>query len=181
LARFRKHKTTLLSFFQIVDGKLINKRADREKIRAEQNASRNSERAKHAAEARWHKSDRDAPGNAPSNARSNAPECPSPSPTLTNVRASVAAVDPSKVIFSEGVALLVRSGASDGSARSFLGSLRKSAGDERLALLVDQAVRDNVCDPRAWLKAAVANPANDPGLTTAISQMAARKAAQATA
>jgi uncharacterized protein YdaU (DUF1376 family) len=176
--RFRKHKGVLLSFFTIEGGKLRHKRADAEKAKAEQHANRRSEKATKAAEARWHGSKVDAPSNAPSNARGYAPECPKPSPSFTIVKGASAPVDPSKFVFSEGVALLVRTGSAEGAARSFLGSLRKTAGDERLAELIEQAIRDNVSDPRAWLKAAVGNdPADE--LSAAISSMAARKANQA--
>lgn len=177
LARFRKHKTVLLSFFRIVDGRLIDKRADAEKIRAEQNAKRNSERARHAADVRWRSADGDAPSNAPSNAASNAPECPSPSPSVTSVTGGVAA-DPVKSLFDDGVALLVGKGASQGAARSLIGQLRKKAGDERLGLLIAEAQSLDITDPRAWLTAAANCPANDPltGLMAAVSTHAARKA-----
>jgi len=70
----------LLSFFDIVDGKLIHSRIEKELVKAKLNQKKNHERAVAAAEKRW--------GNANSNATSNAQamhnECPSPSPSETN-------------------------------------------------------------------------------------------------
>lgn len=177
-ARFRKHKSTLLSFFRVDGGMLVNKRADQEKVRAEQNASRNSAKAKHAAQVRWHGRSEDAPSNAPGNATSNAPECPSPSPSFTSVKGGEAA-DPAKRVFSEGVALLVGAGSSDGAARSFLGQLRKKVGDARAASLIEQA--QGKSEPKAWLTRAAAEPANDSldGLIAAVAAQSRRQGATA--
>lgn len=159
-ARFRKHKSTLLSFFRVVGGRLVNKRADAEKIRAEQNAIRNSEKARKAANARWNGRSGDASSNAPSNATSNAPECPSPSPYSVPTE-QPESVDPKKRVFDEGVALLVRTGSSEGAARSFLGKLRQSASDDRLTGLIADAIRLNITEPKAWITAALSRAAND--------------------
>jgi len=178
LARFRKHKSTLLSFFQVRDGKLLHKRVDSEKTKAKQNAERRSDKASKAANARWHGGDGDAPSNATSNARSNAPECPIPSPSVTIVTGAGAPFDAGKYVFSEGLALLVRCGSTPGSARSFLGKCRKAVGDERLATLLQEAERQNISDPRGWLSASCAKPDVREGLSAAVIDLQRRKAAQ---
>jgi uncharacterized protein YdaU (DUF1376 family) len=160
LARFRKHKSTLFAFFKIADGKLVHPRVDAEIRKAKQNQERRSAKASKAAEARWHGQMGDAPSNAPSNATSNAPECPPPSPSFSNEKAGDAAAQ--KELFSEGLDYLVRCGSSVGSARSFLGSLRKEVGDTHALALVRDAERNQIMEPKAWLTKAKRNaPAND--------------------
>lgn len=174
IARFRKHKSTLLSLFQERDGRLHHKRADAEKAKAEQHSARRTERAVKAARARWHADGGDAPSNAPSNAQSNACECPIPSPSFTIVKA--------EGLFSEGLGILTRSGCSEASARSFLGGARKDLqnNDAKLAELLTAA--SDKADPRAYVKAAIKTlPSNDTAeLYQAASHLAARKQTQAT-
>lgn len=161
LARFRKHKTTLFAFFKIVGGKLVHPRVDAEIRKAKQNQERRSAKASKAADARWHGQKGDAPSNAPSNATSNAPECPPPSPSFSYEKAGDAARNE---LFSEGLDYLVGCGSSIGSARSFLGSLRKDLGDSQALALVRVAIRDQITDPKPWLLKAQRNAAaaNDP-------------------
>jgi uncharacterized protein YdaU (DUF1376 family) len=174
-ARFRKHKSVLLSFFSIVDGELHHKRADAEKTRAIQNATRNSERAKHAAEVRWHGSNDDAPSNAPSNARGYAPECPSPLPSVTNVTAASPPSDTASV-FGKGVPLLVSAGWTDERSRRFLGKARQEIGDAKVSDLIGQAAGKS--DPGAWLRKAINNCPKG-NLLDAAAEFAARAKAQA--
>lgn len=157
MVRFRKHKTTLLSFFQIEDGKLRHRRVDAEIIRAKQNHDRNSVKASKAAHARWDRVKEGAPSNAPGNATSNAPECPSPSPSFSNEKA----VDPVGELFTKGVALLVNAGASQGSARAFLGKCRKDYGDPALAAALAAADTVSPSEPKAWLMATLKQRANE--------------------
>ena len=71
------------------------------------------------------------------------------------------AEQPADPIFGTGLALLVRKGVPEKSARSFLGMLRKSCGDDlAAAALLVRAEADDVSDPVAWLtKAAKATKA----------------------
>ena len=177
-ARFRKHKSTLLSFFQVRDGKLFHKRADAEKAKATQHANRRSEKASKAANARWHGDNDDAPSNAPSNARGYASECPKPSPSFSNEKGADAPVDAGSFVFGEGLALLVRCGSSEGAGRSFLGKCRKAVGNERLASLIREAQQQNILEPKAWLTAACAVPDDRAGLSSAVTNARLRKAAQ---
>lgn len=67
-----------------------------------------------------------------------------------------------KELFSEGLEYLVACGSSVGSARSFLGSLRKEAGDTQALHLIREAKRQQISEPKAWLtKTARSAPAND--------------------
>jgi uncharacterized protein YdaU (DUF1376 family) len=173
-------RDTLLDLFTEVEGVFRHKRVDQELAKAHKLIEQKRAAGKASGKARNERA-----LNGCSTGASTADERQGnqlqAQGSVTNVTAAVAAVDPAKIIFSEGVALLVRSGSSEGRARSFLATLRKSAGDERLAAIVEQAVRDNVSDPFSWLKATAERAANDQGagLSAAISQLAARKAAQA--
>lgn len=160
LARFRKHKETLLGFFEVRDGKLFHARIDAEKNKAEQRAAKFTERAKVAADARWHDTRTDAPSNASSMPQAMLEQCP-PSPPYSVPTEQPGKVDPRKRVFDDGVALLVRTGSSAGSARSFIGSLRKSATDDKLSALIAEAIRLNISEPKSWLTAALAREASE--------------------
>lgn len=64
--------------------------------------------------------------------------------------------NPVVAIFAIGVALLTKAGVADKQARSVLGKLRKTVGDEKAAALVAQASATvpALTDPQAWLMAA---------------------------
>lgn len=59
------------------------------------------------------------------------------------------------VIWKHGVGLLTDSGVSEIQARSFLGGLRKTAGNESLAEAIWRCMSEKPIEPRAWLTAAL--------------------------
>lgn len=61
---------------------------------------------------------------------------------------------PPDPIFGTGLAFLRRKGVAEKPARSFLGLLRKEAGDLTCAELLAKAESDDVSEPLAWLRAA---------------------------
>jgi len=63
--------------------------------------------------------------------------------------------DPDEIIFSYGVPLLVSAGATDKSARSFLGGLRKAHGDTALVDKLRECVKSKPLQPLEWLAAAL--------------------------
>lgn len=58
---------------------------------------------------------------------------------------------PDEIIFSYGVPLLTNAGTPDKQARSFLGGLRKSHGDEALVNALRECVRVKPLQPLEWL------------------------------
>ncbi|MFP5328873.1 MAG: YdaU family protein [Alphaproteobacteria bacterium] len=177
--RFRKHKLTLLSFFQVVNGKLRHKRVDAEKVKAEQITSERSKAGKAGAEARWHGSKAIAIAKVlPSDSMANGQQTDAPSPSFPNGKGAFAPDDAGSFVFKEGLALLVRCGSSPTSARSFLGKCRKAVGDEKLAGLIQEAERKSISDPKSWLSAACAKPSEQAGLSAAVIDLQRRKAAQ---
>jgi len=179
-ARWQQVKLAILPFFKVVDGRLVHARVEAELASATGNQERRSDKARKAAKARWEGGDDDAPSIAPSNAKSNAPECPPPSPTLSKDKGAAAPpVDQAKVIFTDGLRLLVDAGDRPASARSFLGKLRKEHGDGKVAQQVGEALRQNVSEPKPWLVAALAHQANSQNeLIASIGRTYGKEAAQ---
>lgn len=72
--------------------------------------------------------------------------------------------DPTKSIFDDGIALLVKTGTEAKQARSVVGQWRKKArNDQRVADLIKQAVARNISNPVEWFGKALSAPAeNDP-------------------
>jgi uncharacterized protein YdaU (DUF1376 family) len=60
-----------------------------------------------------------------------------------------------EIIFGYGVPLLTNAGATDKSARSFLGSLRKAHGDETLVNTLRDCIRAKPIQPLEWLAKAL--------------------------
>jgi uncharacterized protein YdaU (DUF1376 family) len=87
LPTWKKLAPTLRPMFQTEGELLRHKRIDEERAKAESVRANAVDRARHAADMRWHRDD--ASSNAPSNARSNAPsiqqavleQCPPPPPS----------------------------------------------------------------------------------------------------
>jgi len=158
MTRFRKHKNVLLSFFTVEGGKLIHKRVERERQRANGITDERSKAGKAGAAKRWGKPEPIA--NAIDLPLANAQQNDGPS-QLPSFPTEKPEIDLKKHVFDEGVAYLVRCGVPAGVARSFIGKCRQSATDDKLASLIATAIRDNITEPKAWLTAAILKPANE--------------------
>lgn len=74
----------------------------------------------------------------------------------TDVPAAVAAPpDPLETVWKAGTQMLVNSGITEGTARSFLGMLCKQHGDATVAEKVAHLTVHPAADPRSWLKGAL--------------------------
>jgi len=98
--------------------------------------------------------------NALSDANSNASSVTNPSPekrreeksnTVAKATGGKPPMTPDEIIFSYGVPLLTNAGTPDKQARSFLGGLRKSHGDEALVNALRECVRVKPLQPLEWL------------------------------
>jgi uncharacterized protein YdaU (DUF1376 family) len=162
---WRKQRSAIICFFTSQGERLIHCRVEAERVKAGDNQARRTAKAKTAADARWRR-DGDAPSNAPSMPDS-APEamlgaCPLPSPlSVSKETGGEPPPDPVKVIYQEGVSLLVGAGSSAASARSLIGKWRKEQGNEKVAAAIADAVRLNITEPRAWIAARFNKAAND--------------------
>lgn len=63
--------------------------------------------------------------------------------------------DPDEIIFGYGVPLLVNAGSQEKHARSFLGKLRKTHGDEAVINKLRDCIREKPIQPLEWLAAAL--------------------------
>lgn len=81
-------------------------------------------------------------------------EAPPPSDVVPEQK-PVPPPEPADPIFGTGLAMLVRKGAREASARSFLGQFRKAVGSDLIAAeLLAKAEQDDVSEPLAWLSKA---------------------------
>lgn len=63
--------------------------------------------------------------------------------------------DPAEIIFGLGVPLLTAAGVSERNARSMLGLMRKTHGDEAVAAAIGRCSIEKPLEPVAWLQAAI--------------------------
>lgn len=70
----------------------------------------------------------------------------------TDVSGAVAPVEPAEIIFGRGVPLLTASGVSEKNARSMLGMLRKTHGDEDVIAALQACVDTRAMEPVAYLQ-----------------------------
>lgn len=102
-----------------------------------------------------------APKPPPDYAPSRAGASSSSSSSLTTSEANASDGEPSKItdpdeiIFGYGVPLLVQAGSSDKHARSFLGGLRKTHGDQALIDKLRDCLKAKPLQPLEWLAAAL--------------------------
>jgi uncharacterized protein YdaU (DUF1376 family) len=153
---WRKVRPVIIEFFKPDGGRLIHTRAEAERAKAAEHSARRSDKAKKAADARWHQ-EPNAPSNAPSMPEAMLVECPPPSPSFTNVKAR----DVPKSVFDQGTDLLVAKGGSQGSSRALIAGMVKEHGEARVGSLIQECIDRNVIDPRGYLIRSLKNAAND--------------------
>jgi len=159
-AECRAVDSVLAQFFTLEDGKYMNPRAKREleagRERAETarengaKGGRPKNPAGYPARTRRKPNGQTLQPPVESSLRSDSTD---PASSLRYEAAADAA--PDEIIWGAGVSLITRSGVSESSARSFLGGLRKSGGDEKLAEAIWRCMAEKPVDPRSWLKAAM--------------------------
>jgi uncharacterized protein YdaU (DUF1376 family) len=156
--RMRSHTdciaVVLQEYFERTADGWIHHRADKEISKADEK----SDKASKSAKARWSKQ-KDAnalqtqsEGNATHNT------IPITQDTQHNTHYSVAKatgdkspLTPDEIIFGYGLPLLTNAGTADKQARSFLGGLRKSHGDDALIDALRDCIRTKPLQPLEWL------------------------------
>lgn len=158
---------TIRAFFAAAEGRLIQARLERERVRARGVAEQRREAGKRSAEARAAKqrggNDRSTSVAAPleQNVRQSQPQ----SQDMQKTSSSGAGVPPDHLpdaraaLFADGLARFRRlTGKPERSARALLARLLRDAGDD-CAMVSDvlrDAERDRPGDPVAWITAAIA-------------------------
>ncbi len=156
--RMRSHTESiaivLREYFECTEDGWIHHRANKEIAKA----GDKSEKASASAKARWNKKDANAlPPLSDSNATHNT--LPITQDTEHNSVAKAtgakAPLTPDEIIFGYGVPLLTNAGTPDKQARSFLGGLRKSHGDDALVNALRDCVKAKPLQPLEWLAKAL--------------------------
>lgn len=151
--RMRTHTdciaTVLQEFFERTENGWIHHRANRELEKAGEKSSKASESAK----VRWKKHANALPPQSESNATHNT--VPTTQDTrhnsVPNGTGAKAPLTTDEIIFGYGVPLLTNAGTADKQARSFLGGLRKSHGDDELVNALRDCIREKPLQPLEWL------------------------------
>lgn len=92
-------------------------------------------------------------------AKATGGEPPNPSGSFPKVQ-KARVTDPSEIIFGYGVPLLVNAGTLEKQARSFLGGLRKTHGDDVLVDKLRECLKAKPLQPLEWLAAALPPPSS---------------------
>lgn len=82
-------------------------------------------------------------------------------PIADAIGADEPALDPSKLMFDAGVALIMRSGKSEPAARSWLGKARKQHGTEAVIAAIGNAKREGAIDPISFMEASLSARSRD--------------------
>lgn len=152
VVKWRKIANTVLPFFTLEDGQLIQRRLAEEY--ADAVAVHEAQKANGAKGGRPKKTTHEKPMgfdslNPSPKPTHNPDETPSPSPSkASETIVSGASADP---IWGSGLAFLVRKGIPMPQARSLLGKLKKEVGDIRAGALLADAETEDISNPAPWL------------------------------
>lgn len=98
------------------------------------------------------------PGNADETFHETAPDTEPDTETdipVSNDTGVEVEIDPSKVMFDAGVSLIVGSGKSQGTARSWLAKARKDHGTEAVITAIGAAKREGAIEPISYMEASL--------------------------
>lgn len=130
------------------DGRLVNEKIESLRTDTDKTRLARAESGKKGAIAK----------QLPSNSTANASNChieekrrEEKSNSDTNVSGAKAPLTTDEIIFGYGVPLLTNAGTADKQARSFLGGLRKSHGDDALVNALRDCIREKPLQPLEWL------------------------------
>lgn len=167
---FVKALNYLISEGKIIEGDdgLFNERAQKEI----QNATKKSDKAAAAANARWNK--KPNKNNVSDNANASPEHMPQtcqlePEPDNT-VPNGTAKFDFTKEVFDRGVAFLGKYGTPEPRARALIGKWRKEAGDGETFNALRDANREGVTEPVGWITARL-KPSTQPSVEEIMSRI----------
>lgn len=160
--RMRSHTDCIASvlqeYFQRTDNGWIQGRADREIAKTDEKSSKASDSAKK----RWEKHANAMRTHSECNATHNTRHITQDTGHITQYTSSVAKatgakapLTPDEIIFGYGVPLLTNAGTNDKQARSFLGGLRKSHGDDALVDALRDCIKAKPLQPLEWMAKAL--------------------------
>ena len=160
-------EAVLNEFFTLMDDGWRHARCDAEIVRMQDKQAKARASAHASVNARRANAERSLPKEQ-ANVERTLPkkpadvELPTPTPTPIEIPseakasgAGSAEVSTADVIFAIGVPLLTASGVTDRNARSMLGLMRKTHGDELVIGAIDRMAHEKPLQPVAWLQAAL--------------------------
>lgn len=155
LPAWRKAKPSLIGFFEVQNGQLIQKRVEKERERAVDLTEKRSKAGKASADARKAKQEGNKPPtHVATHDEANDEQAGRPSQSHSSEDKSSGAeapADPVKELFDLGVSLLVAAGKTDKEARSLIGKWRKAKSDgEVISGFLDCRAKA-ISDPVEWL------------------------------
>lgn len=160
--RMRSHTDCIASvlqeYFERTDKGWIHSRADREIAKTDEKSSKAADSAKK----RWEKHANAMRTHSECNATHNTRHITQDTGHITQYTSSVAKatgakapLTPDEIIFGYGVPLLTNAGTNDKHARSFLGGLRKSHGDDALIDALRDCIKAKPLQPLEWMAKAL--------------------------
>ena len=160
--RMRSHTDCITSvlqeYFERTDKGWIHSRADREIAKTDEKSSKAADSAKK----RWEKHANAMRTHSECNATHNTRHITQDTGHITQYTSSVAKatgakapLTPDEIIFGYGVPLLTNAGTNDKHARSFLGGLRKSHGDDALVDALRDCIKAKPLQPLEWMAKAL--------------------------
>lgn len=127
IARWKKTRPAVIGFFEIRDGLLIQKRADRERTRAADITEKRRKAGEASAKARANA--QQTPNKRPTHVGANDQQNGRQSQSHTPLDKSNGGSDPGKTLFDEGVRLLTSKGRTEGQARALIAKFQRDYGD----------------------------------------------------
>lgn len=155
-ARWKKCRLSLLKFFDVADTFISHKRVMKERAKAKEISAERSNAGKKGAARRW-QTDGKCHSKRMANDEQSAWQNDAPSPSPNSVPSGTGADAPPDPIWGTGLAFLKRKGVPEAQARSFLGKLRKQAGDVEISAALADAEAQDISDPIPWLSRAAVN------------------------
>lgn len=157
---WKRSREVLLDFLTLEGGFYRQKRIDVELKKAGELILKKSAAGKASARARAERALNGCSTGVATEGPTDGQQTGNQSQSQSSSKEEGAAAPKELSVFDRGVALL---GGSPGSARSLIGKWRKAHGEEAVESALADAERLNISDPKSWITARLAKPANDRG------------------
>jgi uncharacterized protein YdaU (DUF1376 family) len=161
--KWAKLKPSIMAFWELTDAGWQQKRLLKERRFVAKKSEQNAE----SANARWNAKSLENNGADDANAMRTqcGNDAPSPSPTITEAKASadIGVIDPEAVMWRHGRLYLQNQGVSAGQAGSMLGKWKRDYGAEAVIVALGKAQREGAIDPVSFISACLGATKRDAG------------------
>jgi uncharacterized protein YdaU (DUF1376 family) len=152
MRRWQQIKPTIMQFWCLEAGWWTQKRLSKEAVWVRRNAEANRERAAAGGRAKALKSAGQDLLEAGSEHALSVLPTPTPTKEVIPLDKSNGAIDPAKVMFDAGRALLSEAGVPAAKQGALLGKWRRDNGDEALIAAIGKAKREGAVDPISFIE-----------------------------